>query len=151
MISKMKHFRLSIGVLSLLLTVSVFAQNRSGKVVTGIVYEGDTETPLEAVVCTAEPSGAYAMTGADGRFSISVAKADNLIRFSLLGYTESAIPASGTDVVVRLYEEAGLAVEWEMNPGNHFRDAEVRTAKGIRAILDQAHPAGGWTDRPDAW
>ena len=56
-----------------------------------------------------------------------------------------------TEAVVRLYEEAGLAVEWEMNPGNHFRDAEVRTAKGIRAILDQAHPAGGWTDRPDAW
>lgn len=130
MISKMKHFRLSIGVLSLLLTVSVFAQNRSGKVVTGIVYEGDTETPLEAVVCTAEPSGAYAVTGADGRFSISVAKADNLIRFSLLGYTESAIPASGTDVVVRLYEDKLLLDELVVVGYGTQRKSDITGAVG---------------------
>ncbi len=40
-----------------------------------------------------------------------------------------------TESVVAFYREEGLDVTWEMNPGNHFKDAELRSAKGILAIL----------------
>ena len=33
------------------------------------------------------------------------------------------------------YRGLGLAVTWELNPGNHFKDSALRTAKGIKAIL----------------
>ena len=40
-----------------------------------------------------------------------------------------------TEAVVQLYRDMGLDVTWELNPGNHFRDAEKRSAKGILGIL----------------
>ena len=40
-----------------------------------------------------------------------------------------------TEQIVSHYRQLGLDVTWELNPGNHFRDAALRTAKGIRAIL----------------
>ncbi len=33
------------------------------------------------------------------------------------------------------YREFGMDVVWELNPGNHFKDAVKRSAKGIFAIL----------------
>ena len=40
-----------------------------------------------------------------------------------------------TEAAVQLYRDRGLDVTWELNPGNHFRDAELRSAKGILGIL----------------
>ena len=40
-----------------------------------------------------------------------------------------------TEAAVQLYRDRGLDVTWELNPGNHFRDAEKRSAKGILGIL----------------
>ena len=40
-----------------------------------------------------------------------------------------------TEAAVQLYRDRGLDVIWELNPGNHFRDAELRSAKGILGIL----------------
>ena len=40
-----------------------------------------------------------------------------------------------TENILTHYRELGLDVTWELNPGNHFRDAELRIAKGIAAIL----------------
>ena len=40
-----------------------------------------------------------------------------------------------TEAIAAYYKAAGLQVTWELNPGNHFRDAELRIAKGIAAIL----------------
>lgn len=42
-----------------------------------------------------------------------------------------------TEEIVRYYKEAGLNVVYELNPGNHFKDAEIRSAKGIIALLRQ--------------
>jgi len=33
------------------------------------------------------------------------------------------------------YRTLGVDVTYELNPGNHFRDAALRSAKGIAAIL----------------
>ena len=41
-----------------------------------------------------------------------------------------------TEELVNHYKSFGLAVTWELNPGNHFKDAALRSAKGIRAILE---------------
>ena len=41
-----------------------------------------------------------------------------------------------TDELVDHYKSLGLDVTWELNPGNHFKDAALRSAKGIRAILE---------------
>lgn len=40
-----------------------------------------------------------------------------------------------TEAVVEFYRSSGIDVTWEMNPGNHFRDAELRSARGILAIV----------------
>ncbi|MBP3215982.1 MAG: alpha/beta hydrolase [Clostridium sp.] len=40
-----------------------------------------------------------------------------------------------TEAAVQLYRDRGLDVTWELTPGNHFRDAEKRSAKGILGIL----------------
>ena len=39
-----------------------------------------------------------------------------------------------TEFVAEIYREQGLDVTWELNPGNHFRDVEIRCSKGIRSI-----------------
>ena len=40
-----------------------------------------------------------------------------------------------TEELVDHYKNLGLEVTWELNPGNHFKDAALRSAKGIKAIL----------------
>ncbi len=40
-----------------------------------------------------------------------------------------------TEVVAAYYKELGIDVTWELNPGNHFKDAALRSAKGILAII----------------
>ena len=41
-----------------------------------------------------------------------------------------------TTTAVSYYRALGLDVKWELNPGNHFKDCSLRTARGIKAILD---------------
>lgn len=40
-----------------------------------------------------------------------------------------------TEALVEYYKGLGIDVTWELNPGNHFKDAALRSAKGITAIL----------------
>ncbi len=40
-----------------------------------------------------------------------------------------------TEEIVGYYKMLGLDVTWVLNPGGHFRDPDLRTAKGIMAIL----------------
>ena len=40
-----------------------------------------------------------------------------------------------TESIVGHFREAGIDVTFEMNPGNHFKDAALRSAKGILAII----------------
>lgn len=44
---------------------------------------------------------------------------------------------SNTEALAAHYELLGIPVTWELNPGNHFKDAARRSAKGIKAILDE--------------
>ena len=41
-----------------------------------------------------------------------------------------------TEQIVSHYEQMGLTVTWELNPGNHFKDAALRSAKCVKAILE---------------
>jgi len=41
-----------------------------------------------------------------------------------------------TEQIVSHYEQMGLDVTWELNPGNHFKDAALRSAKGVKALLE---------------
>lgn len=41
-----------------------------------------------------------------------------------------------TEALAEYYGQLGINVDFEMNPGNHFRDVELRCAKGIAAISD---------------
>ena len=49
---------------------------------------------------------------------------------------------TNTETLAGHYRDLGCAVTWELNPGNHFRDAALRSAKGIRSILEQGVIAG---------
>ena len=41
-----------------------------------------------------------------------------------------------TEAILQHYQELGVDVRWELNPGNHFRDVAMRSTKGIKAILE---------------
>lgn len=41
-----------------------------------------------------------------------------------------------TRAIVDSYRQKGLAVQYEMNPGNHFKDEDKRIIKGIMALLN---------------
>ena len=40
-----------------------------------------------------------------------------------------------TESIAAYYKEKGLDATFELNPGNHFREPELRTAKGVRWLL----------------
>ncbi len=40
-----------------------------------------------------------------------------------------------TEALAAYYKELGIDVTWELNPGNHFKDAALRSAKGIMSII----------------
>ncbi len=40
-----------------------------------------------------------------------------------------------TEALIKHYRSLGIDVTWELNPGNHFKDAAIRSAKGIIAII----------------
>lgn len=40
-----------------------------------------------------------------------------------------------TEELVDFYRKAGIDVTWELNPGNHFKNAVQRSAKGIAALI----------------
>lgn len=40
-----------------------------------------------------------------------------------------------TEALATYYKELCIDVTWELNPGNHFKDAALRSAKGIMAII----------------
>lgn len=40
-----------------------------------------------------------------------------------------------TEFLADFYREQGIETEFELNPGNHFQEPELRSAKGIAAIL----------------
>ncbi len=42
-----------------------------------------------------------------------------------------------TEALFEYYKELGIDVTYELNPGNHFKDAGLRSAKGIKAILEE--------------
>ena len=41
-----------------------------------------------------------------------------------------------TEEIAEHCKQLGIDVAWELNPGNHFKDAALRSAKGIKAILE---------------
>lgn len=42
---------------------------------------------------------------------------------------------SNTEEIVEYLRRQSMKVEWELNPGNHFQQAALRSAKGIAALL----------------
>ena len=46
-----------------------------------------------------------------------------------------------TQQVAKSFEQAGVATRFELNPGNHFVDEDLRTARGIRWLLDGTNAA----------
>ena len=44
---------------------------------------------------------------------------------------------TNTEEIVAHYRKLGLDITWELNSGNHFKDTEIRSAKGIKALLYQ--------------
>ena len=45
------------------------------------------------------------------------------------------IVQDNTEALAAYYKALGIDVTWELNPGNHFKDAALRSAKGIMAIV----------------
>ena len=59
---------------------------------------------------------------------------------------EGAAPGleENTRALKERYEKAGVETVFELNPGNHFRDAEARMARGIVWMLGETSGAMDW-------
>lgn len=55
--------------------------------------------------------------------------------------------ADATEAVVAAFEGKGVPTTFECNRGNHFKDEPLRTAKGIRWLLQYARSAQGCPER----
>ena len=42
---------------------------------------------------------------------------------------------TNTEAILQHYKAVGVDVSWALNPGNHFKDAALRSAKGIKELL----------------
>lgn len=42
-----------------------------------------------------------------------------------------------TENIAGHFREAGMNVTFELNPGNHFKDAALRSAKGILKMIEK--------------
>ena len=40
-----------------------------------------------------------------------------------------------TEIIAEHYRQLNIDVSFELNPGNHFKDADIRSSKGIMAII----------------
>ena len=76
----------------------------------------------------------YAMTNefvrTPGRLYLSLGSAEARTRNRVLRTV-----LEGTETLVDHYRAQGIDTVYELNPGNHFKDAALRSAKGIKAIL----------------
>ena len=66
-----------------------------------------------------------------GRIYLSLGDKEARTRQPLMQKVEE-----NTKTLAEYYRRQGIDVKFEMNPGNHFRDVDVRCAKGIAAISD---------------
>ncbi|MDD7441700.1 MAG: alpha/beta hydrolase-fold protein [Sutterellaceae bacterium] len=67
---------------------------------------------------------------APGKLYFSLGDREAATRNPVLGTVQE-----NTEALVSHYRDLGVRVRWELNPGNHFRDPSLRTAKGIAAVL----------------
>lgn len=92
--------------------------------------------------CAASVSGSLWFPGfKDYVFNRSMGKVPDKVYLSL-GDAEAKTKhpmlktvRDSTEEIVGHYRKLGLNVTWELNPGNHFRNAALRSAKGIAAII----------------
>ncbi len=70
-------------------------------------------------------------------------KVPNKIYFSL-GDKEASVKnkmlktvQANTESLFKYYKNLGIDVTYELNQGNHFKDADIRSAKGIKKILEE--------------
>ena len=78
------------------------------------------------------------------------AKSPQCAYFSL-GSKEARTPsrllrnvAAGTSSVVSSFQERGIETVFESNPGNHFKEPDLRMAKGICWVLRHLQPSGAY-------
>lgn len=75
---------------------------------------------------------AHRMNGAVKSAYFSLGDKESRTRNAMLAPVED-----NTRALVQIVQEAGVATTFESNPGNHFRDAAPRMARGIRWLLAQ--------------
>lgn len=74
---------------------------------------------------------AHAMKKQPDKLYFSLGDREARTRHPLLSQVQAA-----TETLVSHCRVLGIDTAWELNPGNHFADAAMRCAKGIKAILE---------------
>lgn len=82
-------------------------------VVKGIVKDATSGSPLSGVTITLKPTNTVAVTGSDGKFSLTVQKEKTMLIFSAVGYTKKEVPAinDGKEITVSLKQSTAVLDE----------------------------------------
>lgn len=100
--------------LSLVLSTTVFAQNRT---ITGKVTDSDGYPLPGAVVMAEKESSTGAVTDNDGTYSITVPASVKSLRFSMLGYNEQVLPIGSKNVLDVILSDSALLLEQSVSIG----------------------------------
>lgn len=103
---------LGVFALCVMAAPQTLSAQRKTTTVRGVVTDAQTQEPLVGVTCIVEGSQKGTTTGIDGSFELQLAKSDQAITFSYVGYKTQTVDWAGqTSLNIELNEDAALLDE----------------------------------------
>ena len=105
-----KGFYLAVLFALLLSPLCLQAQQTGERTIVGSVIDAATNEALQGVTVLAKGSGAGTTTDANGNFSLRLARTDNVLLFSYVGYASQSVNVAGKQNITVTMSETANAV-----------------------------------------
>ena len=105
-----KGFYLAVLLALLLPPLCLMAQQTGERTIVGSVVDAATNEALQGVTVLAQGSGAGTTTDANGNFSLRLARTDNVLLFSYVGYASQSVNVAGKQNITVTMSETANAV-----------------------------------------
>ena len=105
-----KGFYLAVLLALLLSPLCLQAQQTGERTIVGSVIDAATNEALQGVTVLAKGSGAGTTTDANGNFSLRLARTDNILLFSYVGYASQSVNVAGKQNITVAMSETANAV-----------------------------------------
>ena len=129
-----KGFYLAVLLALLLPPLCLMAQQTGERTIVGSVVDAATNEALQGVTVLAQGSGAGTTTDANGNFSLRLARTDNVLLFSYVGYAPQSVNVAGKQNITVAMSETANAKE-ERRYGRHLGGSHERGEQAVGFYL----------------